>query len=63
MADASQVSRAAASATASINQTLKVGSPGDQMEALLRAYRLTHDREAFVMALVGELVGASRRRV
>lgn len=58
-----QVNRAAASASATINETLKVGRPGDQMEALMMSFRLSRDKEAFALALVGELVGRARRPV
>lgn len=54
-------SSAAQSATAIVNRTLKVGSPADQMEALMASFRLSGDKESFVLALIGELVGLARK--
>lgn len=56
-------SSATSSATAIVNKTLKVGSPAQQMEALMASFRLSSDKDAFALALVGELVGLARRPV
>jgi hypothetical protein len=62
MASASQVGGGVVSATATINKVREVGSPADQMEALLIAYRLSSNQEAFALALIGDLVCSARNK-
>lgn len=44
----------------SIRAALDAGSPGDQMEALMLGYRQASDAEAFVLALIGNVVMSKR---
>ncbi len=45
-------------AESAVRAILEAGTPGDQMEGLMRAYNLSSDCPAFAAVLIGNLVSA-----
>lgn len=48
-------------AESAVRSVLEAGTPGTQMEAMMRAYSLAKDQNAFAAVLIGNLVSTRRQ--
>lgn len=48
-------------AESTVRSILEAGTPGTQMEAMMRAYGLAKNRSAFAAVLIGNLVNTRRQ--